>query len=56
MTLREGGFGFFLIDALMDKVEINNDYGVLVLMTKYKNETEVDDDGNEISATSISLD
>lgn len=56
MTLREGGFGLFLIDALMDKVEINNDYGVLVLMTKYKNETEVDDDGNEISATSVSLD
>ncbi|HEY4601017.1 MAG TPA: anti-sigma B factor RsbW [Cerasibacillus sp.] len=56
MTLREGGFGLFLIDALMDKVEINNDYGVLVLMTKYKRETEVDEGGNEISATSISLD
>src|SRR5699024_4490627 len=34
-NLREGGFGLFLIDALMDKVEINNDYGVTVLMTKY---------------------
>lgn len=56
MTLREGGFGLFLIEALMDKVEINNDYGVLILMTKFKHETEVDEDGNEISATSISLD
>lgn len=33
--LREGGFGLFLIDALMDKVEINNSAGVIVLMTKY---------------------
>ncbi|WP_010098098.1 anti-sigma B factor RsbW [Ornithinibacillus scapharcae] len=33
--LREGGFGLFLIDALMDKVEINNSTGVIVLMTKY---------------------
>lgn len=34
-NLREGGFGLFLIHALMDKVEINNTYGVIVLMTKY---------------------
>ena len=34
-NLREGGFGLFLIEALMDKVEINNKYGVIVLMTKY---------------------
>jgi len=40
--MREGGFGLFLINALMDKVEINNEYGVLVLMTKYLDETEVD--------------
>lgn len=40
--MREGGFGLFLINALMDKVEINNDYGVIVLMTKYLDETEVD--------------
>lgn len=39
--LREGGFGLLLINALMDKVEINNRYGVVVLMTKYLNETEV---------------
>ncbi|HLS65852.1 MAG TPA: anti-sigma B factor RsbW [Pseudogracilibacillus sp.] len=43
--LREGGFGLYLIEALMDKVEINNDYGVIVLMTKYidKAGVELDD-------------
>ena len=48
--LREGGFGLFLIDALMDKVEINNNYGVVVLMTKElpTNEVEIDD---QISTT-----
>ena len=50
-TLREGGFGLFLIDALMDKVEINNDYGVIVLMTKYLFETEVDSNGDQIRTT-----
>ena len=34
-NLREGGFGLFLINTLMDKVEINNNSGVIVLMTKY---------------------
>jgi len=42
--MREGGFGLFLINALMDKVEINNNYGVIVLMTKYLNESEVGSD------------
>ncbi|HLS20443.1 MAG TPA: anti-sigma B factor RsbW [Bacillota bacterium] len=40
-NLREGGFGLFLIQTLMDKVEINNTYGVIVLMTKYLNKTGV---------------
>src|SRR5699024_72075 len=40
-NLREGGFGLFLINALMDKVEINSNHGVIVLMTKYLGETEV---------------
>lgn len=40
--LREGGFGLFLINTLMDEVQINNEYGVMVLMTKYLNEAEVD--------------
>ncbi|MFD1361725.1 anti-sigma B factor RsbW [Lentibacillus salinarum] len=49
--LQEGGFGLFLIDALMDKVEIKNDYGVIVLMTKYLNEAEVGVDDDQISTT-----
>ncbi|WP_164214636.1 anti-sigma B factor RsbW [Virgibacillus sp. YIM 98842] len=48
-NLREGGFGLFLINALMDKVQINNEYGVIVLMTKYLAETEVGFDDNQIS-------
>ncbi|HLS07787.1 anti-sigma B factor RsbW [Lentibacillus sp.] len=50
-NLREGGFGLFLIDALMDKVEINNDYGVTVLMTKYLHKAEVGLDDDQISTT-----
>lgn len=49
--IREGGFGLFLIEALMDKVEIKNDYGVIVLMTKYLHENEVDINDDEISTT-----
>src|SRR5699024_2323758 len=40
--MREGGFGLYLINALMDKVEINNEDGVVVLMTKYLEEDEVE--------------
>lgn len=50
-TLREGGFGLFLIEALMDKVEIDNENGVIVLMTKYLEETEVDFNDDQISTT-----
>ncbi len=50
-NLREGGFGLFLIDALMDRVEINNNFGVIVLMTKYLHETEVGLDDDRISTT-----
>ncbi|API91640.1 MULTISPECIES: anti-sigma B factor RsbW [Bacillota] len=51
--LREGGFGLFLINALMDKVQINNHYGVIVLMTKYihEHEAEVGLDDDQISTT-----
>ena len=50
-NLREGGFGLFLIEALMDDVKINNNYGVIVLMTKYLNEKEVGFDDDQISTT-----
>lgn len=43
-NLREGGFGLFLINALMDKLEINNKYGVIVVMTKYLEENGVGHD------------
>jgi len=49
--LRENGFGLFLIDALMDEIQINNKNGVVVLMTKYMNEVEVDADDDQISTT-----
>ncbi|MFC0523698.1 anti-sigma B factor RsbW [Pontibacillus salicampi] len=49
--LREGGFGLFLIDALMDKVEINNKYGVIVLMTKYLQQNGVGLNDDQISTT-----
>ncbi|UOQ84302.1 anti-sigma B factor RsbW [Gracilibacillus salinarum] len=49
--LREGGFGLFLIEALMDKVEIKNDYGVIVLMTKYLHENEVDINDDQITTS-----
>ncbi|MFD2639748.1 anti-sigma B factor RsbW [Piscibacillus salipiscarius] len=50
-NLKEGGFGLFLIDALMDKVEINNNHGVIVVMTKYLQENEVGQNDDQISTT-----
>ncbi|MET3683961.1 serine/threonine-protein kinase RsbW [Alkalibacillus flavidus] len=49
--MREGGFGLFLIDALMDKVEINNNHGVIVIMTKFLYENEVGQSDDQISTT-----
>ncbi|WP_188207790.1 anti-sigma B factor RsbW [Alkalibacillus aidingensis] len=48
-NMREGGFGLFLIDALMDKVEINSNHGVIVLMTKFLYENEVGQSDDQIS-------
>jgi serine/threonine-protein kinase RsbW len=48
-NLREGGFGLFLINALMDKVEIKNDSGVIVLMTKYLEQLGVGFNDGQIS-------
>lgn len=33
--LKEGGLGLFLINTLMDKVEINDESGVVLMMTKF---------------------
>ncbi len=48
--LKEGGLGLFLIDALMDKVEIHNESGVVLKMTKFLKRDEVDKDGEGVSS------
>lgn len=48
-NIREGGFGLFLINTLMDKVEIHDKSGVIIVMTKYKNETGVGLDDDQVS-------
>ncbi|MGA9466298.1 MAG: anti-sigma B factor RsbW [Exiguobacterium marinum] len=50
-SLREGGLGLFLIEALMDDVSINKDNGVKVTMTKLLNRDEVDQSASKISTT-----
>src|SRR5690606_24742169 len=48
--VREGGYGLFLIEALMDKVQINNSHsGVSVLMTKFLSGLGVDMDDDQVS-------
>ncbi|MCF6093752.1 anti-sigma B factor RsbW [Microaerobacter geothermalis] len=42
--LKEGGLGLFLIQTLMDEVEIFHDTGVIVLMRKYLRRDEVEGD------------
>lgn len=49
--MKEGGFGLFLIEALMDEVKIKNNKGVIVLMTKYTHEDEVGRNDDQISTT-----
>ncbi|HET7615539.1 MAG TPA: anti-sigma B factor RsbW [Bacillales bacterium] len=49
--LNEGGLGLFLIETLMDKVEISGESGVIVLMTKYIQKDGVKSGGEKISAT-----
>lgn len=50
--LKEGGLGLFLIDTLMDKVEISNSAGVIIMMTKFLQRGEVEQNGGHISTTS----
>ena len=49
--LSEGGLGLFLIKSLMDKVEISEDSGVVVAMTKMLNRDEVGSDANRIPSS-----
>ncbi|WP_408009059.1 anti-sigma B factor RsbW [Pseudalkalibacillus sp. A8] len=41
--INEGGLGLFLIETLMDKVDISDEAGVVVIMTKYLNRDGVDE-------------
>ncbi|MFA9556655.1 anti-sigma B factor RsbW [Evansella sp. AB-rgal1] len=47
--LKEGGLGLFLIETLMDKVEINSNSGVMIVMTKFLQRDGVEQDDNGIS-------
>ncbi|KGA96210.1 serine-protein kinase [Alkalihalobacillus alcalophilus ATCC 27647 = CGMCC 1.3604] len=40
--LKEGGLGLYLINTLMDKVEIHEESGVVVIMTKFMQGDEVE--------------
>ncbi|NEU32599.1 anti-sigma B factor RsbW [bacterium LRH843] len=40
-NLKEGGLGLFLINSLMDKVEICDEFGVVLMMTKFLQRDEV---------------
>ncbi len=48
--LKEGGLGLFLISSLMDKVEINEDNGVMLVVTKYLYESGVEESVDGISS------
>jgi serine/threonine-protein kinase RsbW len=50
-NMSEGGLGLFLIETLMDKVEISGESGVIVLMTKYIQKDEVEPGADKISAS-----
>lgn len=47
--LKEGGLGLFLIETLMDKVEIRGDSGVMIIMTKFLQGDEVEPHAQGIS-------
>ncbi|WP_332698021.1 anti-sigma B factor RsbW [Halalkalibacter lacteus] len=42
--LKEGGLGLFLISSLMDKVELSNESGIVLVMTKFLHGDEVEQD------------
>lgn len=47
-NMKEGGLGLFLIEALMDEVEIYGDDGVVVKMTKFLKRDEVRSDVSRV--------
>lgn len=50
--LNEGGLGLFLIETLMDKVEIRSDQGITIMMTKFIDKGDVANDDSSITAIS----
>ncbi|MCM3714668.1 anti-sigma B factor RsbW [Halalkalibacter oceani] len=48
--LKEGGLGLFLINTLMDKVEINDESGVVLMMTKFLQGDEVEHNVSGVSS------
>ncbi|WP_100374540.1 anti-sigma B factor RsbW [Bacillus sp. FJAT-45037] len=51
--LKVGGLGLFLINTLMDKVEINDESGVVLRMTKFIHGDEVEPNVDGISSTQL---
>lgn len=49
--LHEGGLGLFLIESLMDRVEISNESGVIVVMTKFLQRDGVEQNVDGISTS-----
>lgn len=49
--LNEGGLGLFLIETLMDDVQISNESGIMIVMTKYKRRDEVEQDDHSFTTT-----
>ncbi|GEL07614.1 anti-sigma B factor RsbW [Salisediminibacterium halotolerans] len=47
--LKEGGLGLFLIETLMDQVDIHGENGVMITMTKFLHRDEVDQHGSGFS-------
>lgn len=47
--LKEGGLGLYLIETLMDKVEVKINSGVELIMTKFLRRNEVEQSGDSIS-------
>ncbi|WP_017729381.1 anti-sigma B factor RsbW [Halalkalibacterium ligniniphilum] len=48
--LKEGGLGLFLINTLMDKVEIHDESGIVLVMTKFLQRDGVGHDVDGISS------
>lgn len=46
--LKEGGLSLYLIETLMDRVEVSGNSGVVIAMTKFLHRSEVEHSGDSI--------